>query len=221
MGTDRVTLRIRRGEQTFGPMTLQKVEELMAKGRLQETDLVSDDEGPWVPLKIWQGQKSKRRTNEPFFDDEPLFAGPANFDPNYVPLSDPDVTARSDSSGTVPVPIGEPKSAAAPRNAAHKSAVSLEGSGELKPDEEPRRRRLAAKSGTIDAQPSSGAVTTQRGVKAQPSSGAVKTRPSSASIPAQRPVDESSMDALLQSLADDARKAPTAAPQRQLPPRRS
>lgn len=221
MGTDRATLRIRRGEQTYGPMPLQKVEELLAKGRLQETDLVSDDNGPWLPLKVWQGQKSRRSADEPLFDDEPLFSGPVNFDPSYVPLSDPDVTARNDSSGMVPVPIGEPKSAAAPQNASQKSAVSLEGSGELKPDEEPRRRRLAAKSGTIDAQPSSGAVKAQRGVKAQPTSSAVKTRPSSASISAQRPVDEASMDALLQSLADDARKAPTAAPQRKLPPRRS
>ena len=207
MRTDRATLRIRRGEQTYGPMPLQKVEELLAKGRLQETDLVSDDNGPWLPLKVWQGQKSRRSADEPLFDDEPLFSGPANFDPDYVPLSDPDVAARSDSSGMVPVPIPEP--AAAP-----KSTPSLEGSGELKPDDEPRPRRRAAKPGTVNARPSA------ESVKTQPSSGAVKTRPSSASIPAQRPVDEAGMDALLQSLADDARKAPTAAPQRKLPPRR-
>ena len=216
MRTDRATLRIRRGEQTYGPMPLQKVEELLAKGRLQETDLVSDDNGPWLPLKVWQGQKSRRSADEPLFDDEPLFSGPANFDPDYVPLSDPDVVARSDSSGMVPVPIPEP--AAAP-----KRTPSLEGSGELKPDDEPRPRRRAAKSGTVSARPSSGAVKAQptaESVKTQPSSGAVKTRPSSASIPAQRPVDEAGMDALLQSLADDARKAPTAAPQRKLPPRR-
>jgi hypothetical protein len=212
MGTDRATLRIRRGEQTHGPMSLQKVEELLAKGRLQETDLVSDDDGPWLPLKVWQGQKSRRTADEPLFDDGPLFSGPVTFDPGYVPLSDPDVTARGDSSGMVPVAIPEPG-----------STPSLQGSGELKPDEEPRPRRLAAKAAPANSPPSSDAVKPQPSsgaVKTQPSSGTSKTRPSSASIPAARPVDEAGMDALLQSLADDARKAPTVTPPRRLPPPR-
>ena len=212
MGTDRATLRIRRGEQTHGPITLQKVEELAAKGRLQETDLVSDDGGPWLPLKVWQGQKSRRTTDGPLFDDEPLFSGPVEFDPNYVPLSDPDVAARSDSSGMVPVAI--PESGSIPY---------LQGSGELKAEDEPRARRLAAKSNKTNAQPSSGAVKDRPKsgtTTSPPSSGAVKARPASTSIPAARPIDEAGMDALLQSLADEARKAPTVPPQRKLPPRR-
>lgn len=210
MGTERATLRVRRGEQTYGPMTLEKFEELIARGRLQETDLVSEEKGPWVPLKVWQGQRATRSDNGPLFDDEPLFSGPAEFDPNYVPLSDVEVPARSGtSSGAVPVP--QAKSTETRSGA----PLSLEGSGELKPDEEPRRRRSAGKSGSAPARPSTGAM------KTPPASASAKSRPSSASMPASRSVDEAGMDALLQSLADDARKAPTATPQRKLPPRRS
>ena len=209
MGTGKATLRIRRGEQTYGPMALEKADELLAKGRLQETDLVSENDGPWLPLKAWQGQRAKASADLPLFDDTPLFSGPAGFDPNYVPLSNPDVPAN-DGKGKASAPVRQanpekPRAAVPPAG-----AQTLEGSGELKADDEPAMKRSKA---VPAARPTSGAM------KAGPSSGGMKARPSSASIPAAPSVDESGLDALLQSLAENERKAPPVAPGRTLPPR--
>lgn len=200
---EKPTLRIRRGEQTYGPMTRDKVNELLAKGRLRETDLVAEEDGPWLPLKVALARKSS--DDAPLVDDEPLVSGPVGFDPDYVPLSDPDMaSAGAASNSSVPSPK-------------KRESRTLPSAEAAQPSRKP------ASSGPVKSAPSSGSVkspSSSGSMKSRPSSGGMKARPSSASIPTPA-ADETGLDALLQSLAEDERKAPTVAPQRKPPPRRS
>ncbi len=43
-------LKVRRGQQVFGPMTIIEVAELLAAGRVSESDMVSADGGKWLPI---------------------------------------------------------------------------------------------------------------------------------------------------------------------------
>src|SRR5262249_3036898 len=44
------TLRVRKGPKIYGPYTREQVAILLAQGRIADTDLVSENDGPWVAL---------------------------------------------------------------------------------------------------------------------------------------------------------------------------
>ena len=51
MPSHKPQVKIRRGDTVYGPMTMVEVAELLAAGRISESDLVSDDGKTWVSIQ--------------------------------------------------------------------------------------------------------------------------------------------------------------------------
>lgn len=96
-------IRVMHGSKLLGPMTREALAELLAAGRVAETDLVSESNGPWVPLtSLVAATNSTPSVFQPAFADSPFAA------PMEAPL------ASGPAVATAPVPAGPAPIPAAP-----------------------------------------------------------------------------------------------------------
>jgi hypothetical protein len=65
METNEPRLRVRCGEQVFGPMSVADLAELLAAGRFSGSDLVSEPSGPWVTIEEYVAGQSEAPPSAP------------------------------------------------------------------------------------------------------------------------------------------------------------
>ena len=204
MSEDSPRIKVRRGQQVFGPMALTELAELLAEGRVDESDLVSEQGGPWIEIDEYVRRQSESAApapvpgEPPSVDDDfdcipdppaaptkPVDAGP---DSDYLLETTPD------ESGYVPLSEdGDP-----PADSRSVSSDSAETYG----IPSPLPKEPAAASGFLPPTPAEDISADDRPSSSDP-------------LP-----DESDFDDVLQALAQDEDEAPELEPPRLGTPRR-
>ncbi len=71
-------LKVRRGQQIFGPMNPVQIAELLATGRLDQSDLVSRNDGPWLSLEDYIVRHDTERSGDEVDWDDCLLPEPSD-----------------------------------------------------------------------------------------------------------------------------------------------
>ena len=105
MSSEQPQLKVQRGERIFGPFTLTDLAELLAAGRFAGTDLVSEQDGPWVTIE--QFVLRAEQTSAAPVGKSPTSPRPRNASPKPVPRSRPAPPPLTDNDD---VPLSSPSS---------------------------------------------------------------------------------------------------------------
>jgi hypothetical protein len=95
-------LQIRHGDRIFGPASFSQVRQLLGAGKIQDTDSVREDNGPWIVIRDyleWKGETSGSLgdISELLGDLGPASSAPPPVEKkspakedDYIPLADPE-----------------------------------------------------------------------------------------------------------------------------------
>lgn len=125
MSSDEPRLKVKRGGQMLGPLGILDVAEMLAEGRVAETDLVSENDGPWTTIAAYVAAQSGGVVEAPASPPPPRAApsrpnsaaAPHHRGSDAVPApppatSKPAVATSSGPLRVAPSRIGLPKASA-------------------------------------------------------------------------------------------------------------
>ncbi|WP_166831626.1 hypothetical protein [Thalassoroseus pseudoceratinae] len=76
-------LKLRHDDRIFGPVSFEQVQELLTAGKVQKTDSVREDDGPWIQIQDYLDWKAEQQT--PVADISELLGGSDTSGPSEKP----------------------------------------------------------------------------------------------------------------------------------------
>ncbi len=193
MPSEQPQLKVRSGQQIFGPLTLTDLAELLAAGKFSEADQISDDNVRWMSIKDYVARQTDEGPASPpaaTSDDgftcipEPLSEPDVQEPSGWLPLSaddDPVVRPSTAGPGSDDILDSEPSASAYPIPSHPPDSNSYEIPHHIQPEELPSSGVPVEEPMPRHAQPDDGSV----------------------SLP-----DELDLDSALEALAQDETEAP-------------